>query len=196
MTRLLDIVLSCLLLITLSPFIIVAAIAIKLSSEGRVLFRQNRVGRNGVDFLMIKFRTMRTGKEHLGQLTVGNDTRITPIGRFLRKYKLDELPQLINVLLGDMSIVGPRPEVRKYVALYNDEQRRILKVRPGITDYASIAYTNEAELLACQPDPEKYYIEQILPEKIRLNARFISNPSVANYFRVILLTIKKLFFQR
>lgn len=194
MTRVLDIMLSLFLLLLLSPFILVIAICIKLSSEGRVLFRQKRVGKHGIDFLMIKFRTMSTGKEHLGQLTVGGDTRITPIGRFLRKYKLDELPQLMNVLLGHMSIVGPRPEVRKYVALYTPEQCSILNVRPGITDFASIAYANEAELLAQQSDPEAYYIRHIMPEKIRLNMIFISDPSVANYFRVISLTVKKLFF--
>lgn len=129
-------------------------------------------------------------------LTVGKDMRITAVGRYLRRYKLDELPQLVNVLLGEMSIVGPRPEVKQYVDLYNDEQRLVLAVRPGITDYASIKYKNEDELLLLQPDPERYYVEHIMPEKIRLNKIFITSPNAYNYFRVILLTLREIFARR
>lgn len=135
---------------------------------------------------------MRNGGDE-SLLTIANDTRITQFGLFLRKYKLDELPQLWNVLKGDMSIVGPRPEVKKYVDLYNEEQRKILLVRPGITDLASVKYLNENDLLSQQEDPERYYIEHIMPEKIRLNKVFIGTPTVYNYFNIIFLTFKKIF---
>lgn len=194
MTRLFDIILSILGLIVLCPVWILISIWIAIDSPGPVLFRQCRVGKNGVEFFMYKFRTMRTDAEKNGYLTVGSeDCRITRSGAFLRRYKLDELPQLLNVLKGDMSIVGPRPEVKKYVDLYNMEERAVLNVLPGITDFASIAYKDENELLARQPDPETYYIEYIMPEKIKLNQTFISAPTTANYFKVIFLTLRKVF---
>jgi lipopolysaccharide/colanic/teichoic acid biosynthesis glycosyltransferase len=137
---------------------------------------------------------MRVDAEQKGYLTVGReDARITAFGSFLRRYKLDELPQLINVLCNEMSIVGPRPEVKKYVDLYNQEERAVLTVRPGITDFASVAFKDENDILAKQPDPENYYIQYIMPEKIRLNQTFISQPTASNYFKVIFLTFRKVF---
>jgi lipopolysaccharide/colanic/teichoic acid biosynthesis glycosyltransferase len=161
---------------------------------GPVFFIQERVGRNDINFSLYKFRSMDYKSQNNIQITVGNrDPRITRSGYFIRRYKLDELPQLINVLLGQMSLVGPRPEVRKYVNLYNEDQRVILSVKPGITDYASIKFVNENDLLAKSTDPEKIYIEEILPHKIELNMIFINNPSLRQYFHIILLTLKKLF---
>ena len=154
---------------------------------------QVRVGKNGVDFILFKFRTMRIGAEKSGLLTVGGrDSRITRTGYILRKYKLDELPQLINVLMGDMSLVGPRPEVRKYVNLYSDSQLSVLNVRPGITDYASIEYSNENELLAKSNDPERTYIEEILPAKLSLNQRYIKEKSGVKDLRIIFQTLFKI----
>ncbi|MEG1573289.1 MAG: sugar transferase, partial [Bacteroidales bacterium] len=153
----------------------------------------NRVGRHNRDFCLYKFRSMSVGSDQKGLLTVGaKDTRITSIGYFLRKYKLDELPQLFNVLKGDMSLVGPRPEVRKYVNLYTPQQKQVLSVRPGITDYASIEYADENTLLGSSPDPDKTYIEQILPDKIRYNLKFIQNRSLKEYFKIIFLTLRKI----
>lgn len=191
MLRFLDWILSLLLLILCIPVFLLLALWIKIDSRGPVIYRQKRVGRYGKEFSMFKFRTMYQGNDKL-LLTLGDDDkRITPVGYYLRKFKLDELPQLVNVFLGEMSIVGPRPEVKKYVDLYTDEQKTILNVRPGITDYASIAYANENELLARHPNPEQYYIDKIMPEKIKLNRVFIDQPSIGNYFKIILLTAKK-----
>ena len=191
--RILDFFLSLLGLIILSPVLLIIAICIRLGSKGPVLFKQKRVGKDGIEFYMYKFRSMRTDAESDGYLTVGNsDKRITQIGGFLRKYKLDELPQLLNVLAGDMSIVGPRPEVKKYVDLYNAEERAVLNVLPGMTDFASIVYKDENELLAAQADPETYYIKNIMPDKIKLNQAFITSPTPGNYFKVIFLTIRKI----
>lgn len=196
MTRLLDIFLSFLGLLILSPVLLVIAIWIALGSKGPVIYKQKRVGKNGREFLMFKFRTMYTDAEKQGFLTVGTtDKRITPQGLFLRKYKLDELPQLFNVLTGEMSVVGPRPEVKKYVDLYTPEERSVLNVLPGITDIASVVYRNENEILATQADPEKYYIEYIMPEKIKLNQRFLANPTVVNYLKVIYHTFRKVFIK-
>lgn len=161
-------------LIALSPFLVIIAILIALESPGGFLFTQWRVGKNGRDFKLYKFRTMNPGSESKGQLTVGSkDTRITTIGYFLRKYKLDELPQLLNVLMGDMSLVGPRPEVRKYVNLYNPEQSQVLSVKPGITDFASIRYFKESDLLAQSPNPEQTYIQTIMPHKLSINLEYV-----------------------
>ncbi len=194
MNRLFDIFFSVLGLVISTPFFIVVSVLIKADSPGPVFFLQERVGKGGKSFRLVKFRSMRrNGQTGESLLTVGEDARITRIGRFLRKYKLDELPQLYNVLVGDMSMVGPRPEVKKYVDCYTEEQRRVLSVRPGITDMASIAYKNENEILKLQADPERYYIEHIMPEKIRLNQIFLSNPGPANYFRIIFLTVKSVF---
>ncbi|MCG6837377.1 sugar transferase (plasmid) [Fusobacterium vincentii] len=190
--RIFDIILSLFGLIILLPFMLIIAIFIKLDSKGTVFFKQVRVTKNGREFKIFKYRTMRVGSDKYSQITVGKDDRITKIGSFLRKYKLDEIPQLINVLIGDMSLVGPRPEVPKYVALYTDEQKEILKVRAGITDYASIEFSNENDLLALEEDPEKAYIEKVMPKKIELNKKYLSEISILTDIRIILLTIKKI----
>jgi len=194
MIRFFDIFLSIIGLVLLSPVFILICIWVKLDSKGAVFYKQIRVGRNNVDFELIKFRTMQKNSEQKGLLTIGErDSRITKSGFYIRKYKIDELPQLINVLKGEMSIVGPRPEVRKYVNYYTDEQKKILFVKPGITDVASIKYSNENEILKKHNDPEKAYIEIIMLDKIQLNMKYISNYSISNYFKIIFLTIKCLF---
>ena len=187
-----DIILSLFGLMILLPFMLIIAIFIKLDSKGPVFFKQIRVTKGGREFKIFKYRTMKVGSDKYSQITVGKDNRITGIGSFLRKYKLDEIPQLINVLIGDMSLVGPRPEVPKYVVLYTDEQKEILKVRAGITDYASIEFSNENDLLASEKDPEKAYIEKIMPKKIELNKKYLSEISVLTDIKIILLTIKKI----
>ena len=190
--RIFDIILSLFGLIILLPFMLIIAIFIKLDSKGPVFFKQIRVTKNEREFKIFKYRTMKVGSDKYSQITVGKDNRITKIGAFLRKYKLDEIPQLINVLLGDMSLVGPRPEVPKYVALYTKEQKEILKVRAGITDYASIEFSDENDLLASEEDPEKEYIEKIMPKKIELNKKYLSEISILTDIKIILLTIKKI----
>ena len=190
--RIFDITLSLFGLIILLPFMLIIAILIKIDSKGPVFFKQIRVTKNGKEFKIFKYRTMRVGSDKYSQITVGKDGRITKIGSFLRKYKLDEIPQLINVLIGDMSLVGPRPEVPKYVALYTDEQKEILKVRAGITDYASIEFSDENDLLASEEDPEKAYIEKIMPKKLELNKKYLSEISILTDIKIILLTIKKI----
>lgn len=193
MIRLLDILFSFFGLLVLSPFLIIIAVWIVLDSPGGAFFNQTRVGKSGREFKLHKFRTMRPDSEGKGQLTVGmRDPRITSIGHFLRAYKLDELPQLLNVLKGHMSLVGPRPEVPKYVALYSDHQRKVLSVKPGITDEASLQYFRENELLAQSDDPEKTYIEEIMPAKIGLNMDFVEQPSISAYFSVIFRTLLKI----
>lgn len=196
MKRCLDVTLSCIAILILSPLLLIVAIVIKTDSAGPVYYRQKRVGKNGAEFLMVKFRTMYEDADKRGGLLTmtTTDNRITGIGRFLRKYKLDELPQFFNVLKGHMSIVGPRPEVKKYVDLYTPEQRNVLNVRPGITDIASIRFKNEAEVLATQSNPEDYYIKHIMPEKIRLNQVYLASPTIGNYFRIIFLTITNVIF--
>lgn len=190
MIRFFDILASFLGLIVLSPVFLVIAIWIKLDDwKGPVFYKQMRVGRGGVDFGLYKFRSMFVGSDQKGLITIGgHDPRITRSGYFIRKYKLDELPQLINVLKGDMSLVGPRPEVRKYVDMYTEEQRRVLDVRPGITDYASIEYLDENALLALSDDPDRTYIEEIMPAKIRLNMKYINHKSLKEYLYIILKT--------
>ena len=190
--RIFDIILSLFGLIILLPFMLIIAILIKLDSKGPVFFKQIRVTKNAREFKIFKYRTMRVGSDKYSQITVGKDNRITKVGAFLRKYKLDEIPQLINVLIGDMSLVGPRPEVPKYAALYTDEQKEILKVRAGITDYASIEFSDENDLLASEEDPEKAYIEKVMPKKIELNKKYISEISILTDIKIILLTIKKI----
>ena len=190
--RIFDITLSLFGLIILLPFMLIIAILIRIDSKGPVFFKQIRVTKNGKEFKIFKYRTMKVGSDKYSQITVGKDGRITKLGSFLRKYKLDEIPQLINVLIGDMSLVGPRPEVPKYVALYTDEQKEILKVRAGITDYASIEFSDENDLLASEEDPEKAYIEKIMPKKIELNKKYLSEISILTDIKIILLTIKKI----
>ena len=172
-----------------------AIILIKSSSQGAVLFKQTRVGLNEKRFQILKFRTMVIDAEKRGgQITVGGrDRRITAVGYYLRKYKLDELPQLFNVLLGDMSLVGPRPEVPHYVAIYNSEQKRVLSVRPGITDIASIEFRNENEILASYEDPEKAYIEIIMPKKLEYNLKYIDKMSFKTDITLIFATLYKIF---
>jgi len=188
--RAFDIIVSLLAIIILSPLLLLISILIKLDSKGPVFFRQIRVGKNGVHFKIIKFRTMVSNAEKKGlQITVGKDPRITRIGHFLRKTKLDELPQLFNVLIGDMSFVGPRPEVPKYVEMYDEYQKIILKIRPGITDLASIEYQNENDLLANCLDPESTYIREIIPRKIELSIEYLRNISVLYDIKLIIRTI-------
>lgn len=190
MIRFFDFIFSLCGIILLFPVFLILYIAICLESKGGGFYKQLRVGRDGNDFYVYKFRSMRIGADKQGLITVGGrDPRITHIGYFIRKYKLDELPQLFNVLKGDMSLVGPRPEVRKYVDLYTDEQRRVLSVCPGITDYASIEYVDENTILGQADDADKAYIEQILPDKIRYNMKYINHRSVKEYFKIIFLTI-------
>lgn len=193
MKRLFDIFLSIIGLILLSPFFVIIALLIVLDSRGGVFYRQVRVGKDGKDFYLFKFRSMRTDSDKKGLLTVGGrDSRITRMGYFIRKYKIDELPQLLNVLFGDMSLVGPRPEVRRYVDLYSTEQKRVLSVKPGITDYASIEYSNENELLGKATDPEKVYIEEIMPAKLQLNLKYIAEQGITTDFKIIFKTIAKI----
>lgn len=188
--RTFDIVASFIGLILLSPILIIIAVFIKLDSKGPVFFKQKRVGKNKQIFEIYKFRTMVIDAEKLGkQITVGNDNRITKIGKFIRKCKLDELPQLINVLKGEMSLVGPRPEVPKYVELYDVYQEQVLLVQPGITDYASIKFRNENELLGKSKNPEATYIDEIMPTKIELNLLYIKNISLLEDFKLIFNTI-------
>jgi lipopolysaccharide/colanic/teichoic acid biosynthesis glycosyltransferase len=193
MIRFFDFFFTVLGLIILSPLFLIVAIWIKLDSSGPVFYRQTRVGKNNKDFKLLKFRSMVTDSDKKGLITVGGrDPRVTKSGYLIRKYKLDELPQLLNVLIGDMSLVGPRPEVRKYVDLYNETQRKVLSVKPGITDYASIEYIDENEILGRAENPEKVYIEHIMPEKIKYNMKYIQNRSVKEYFKIIFLTIGKI----
>lgn len=194
MIRFLDFLLSFLGLILLSPFFLLIALFIKISSSGAVLYKQSRIGLKGVEFSVYKFRTMRLNSDKLGLITVGGrDPRVTPIGYYLRKYKLDELPQLINVLTGDMSLVGPRPEVKKYVDLYNHEQSKVLTIRPGITDWASIYYRDENVILGHSADPEKEYIEKVMPDKIKYNLIYIENYGPVEYFKIIFSTLWHIF---
>lgn len=178
MKRLFDIFASAFGIILLSPVFLIIAIWIKLDSKGPVFYKQIRVGRGNKDFFLYKFRSMRIGADKAGLITVGGrDPRVTRSGYYIRKYKLDEFPQLINVLKGDMSLVGPRPEVRKYVEMYTPEQMHVLDVRPGITDLASIRYRNENELLEKADDPDRYYVEVIMQDKLRINLEYVQNHS-------------------
>lgn len=191
--RLFDLFSSSIGLVILLPFFVIIGLIIIIDSKGGVFYKQIRVGKNGKDFGLYKFRSMKIDADKKGLLTVGGrDSRITNIGYYLRKYKLDELPQLINVFFGNMSIVGPRPEVRKYVNLYTTEQQRVLTVKPGITDYASIEYFNENELLEKSENPEETYINEIMPAKLTLNLKYISEYSTLTDVKIILTTIKKI----
>lgn len=188
--RFFDFLFSLVGIIILSPLFVLVSILIKLDSKGAVLYKQTRVGKGNIDFKLYKFRTMKTNSDKKGLLTVGGkDARVTRIGFLLRKFKMDELPQLFNVLFGNMSLVGPRPEVRKYVNLYSPNEMIILNVLPGITDLASITYRNENDLLAAAENPEKFYIDEVMPHKLNLNLEYIENRSIQQYFRIILKTI-------
>ncbi len=191
MKRIFDIVASGIGLILLSPLFVILAIWIKCDSIGPVFYKQVRVGRNNMDFQLFKFRSMRVGSDKKGLITVGgHDPRITRSGYYIRKYKLDEFPQLINVFKGDMSLVGPRPEVRKYVDMYTEEQMHVLDVRPGITDLASIRYRNENELLERVNDPDKYYVEVIMPDKLRINLEYVARHSFTFDIRLMFQTFR------
>lgn len=191
MKRTFDIVMSGLGLICLSPLFLVLAVWIKCDSAGPVFYRQVRVGRYNKDFRLFKFRSMRPGSDRKGLITVGGrDPRVTRSGYYIRKYKLDELPQLINVFIGDMSLVGPRPEVRKYVDMYNAEQMHVLDVRPGITSFASIRYRDENDILAAAEDPDRAYIEQVMPDKIAIDLEYVAKASLATDIALIFRTFK------
>lgn len=193
MKRFMDFLLAGAALILLSPFMVLIGLIILLGSHGGILYGQTRIGLHFREFKLYKFRTMRPGSDQKGLITVGGkDNRITAEGYFLRKFKLDELPQLFNILRGDMSIVGPRPEVNKYVELYRERYRHILSVRPGLTDYASLEYISENELLGESDDPEKTYINEILPHKLDLADRYIANHSVLEDIKIMWLTFKKI----
>ncbi|MFM2018979.1 MAG: putative colanic biosynthesis UDP-glucose lipid carrier transferase [Bacteroidota bacterium] len=194
MKRAFDIIFSFFGLLALFPFFLFIGIWILIDSPGGIFYRQTRVGRNNSDFRLWKFRSMRPDSDKKGLLTVGGrDPRITNSGYFIRKYKIDELPQLINVLTGDMSFVGPRPEVRRYVDLYNEEQKRVLLVRPGITDIASLEYFEENELLGKSSDPERTYIDEIMPAKLKLNLQYIDKANLATDLGMIFKTVARIF---
>lgn len=193
MIRFFDFLFSLLGILILLPVFFLLFLAICFESKGGGFYKQLRVGRHSKDFYVYKFRSMRVGADQKGLITIGGrDPRITRVGYFIRKYKLDELPQLFNVLKGDMSLVGPRPEVRKYVDLYTDEQKKVLSVRPGITDYASIEYMDENTILGQADDPDRAYVELIMPDKIHCNMKYINNKSIGEYFKIIFLTCWKI----
>ena len=193
MIRFFDILLSSIGLILLSPLLLLVYVLVRTESKGPGFYSQKRIGKDGVPFRLYKFRSMRRGSDKGHLITVGGrDSRITKVGYYIRKYKIDELPQLWNVLIGDMSLVGPRPEVERYVRLYTPEQRIVLSVKPGITDYASIAFSNENELLGQAKDPEEMYINEIMPKKIEYNLNFINNRTLVEYFKIIFMTLCKI----
>lgn len=191
--RLFDVLVSLIMSVLLSPLLLVLALAVKFSSKGPVFYMQERIGKNEKPFRIFKFRTMFLDADKKGLLTVGGrDPRVTPVGYFLRKYKLDELPQLFNVVFGEMSLVGPRPEVKRYVDMYSKEQLKVLDVKPGITDYASIEYSNENEILGKAADPEKMYIDEIMPAKLRLNLKYVQEKSFFVDLKIIIRTVLKI----
>jgi lipopolysaccharide/colanic/teichoic acid biosynthesis glycosyltransferase len=191
--RLFDIVVSSIISLIFLPFGILISLIVLFGSRGGIFYVQQRIGKNGKAFSLFKFRTMRKNADKSGKLTVGmRDARITRFGYFLRKYKLDEFPQFINVLIGQMSIVGPRPEVKQYVDLYSEEQRKILSIKPGITDYASLEFFTESELLGKSDNPEKTYIEEIMPAKIELNKKYLANPTVGHDLKIMWRTFLRM----
>jgi lipopolysaccharide/colanic/teichoic acid biosynthesis glycosyltransferase len=195
MIRFFDILFSLLGLILFLPIFLIVGALIKISSKGPMFYKQWRVGINNKDFQVFKFRTMKVDSDKKGLLTVGGrDPRVTFVGYYLRNYKLDELPQLLNVFLGEMSVVGPRPEVRKYVDLYNDKQKDVLTIRPGISDWASIIYRDENLILEKSKNPESDYVNIIIPDKIRFNLIFINNYNIQEYFKIIYFTVLKIIF--
>ena len=193
MIRVFDVFFSGIGLIVLSPVFLILYILIRCESKGGGFYAQERIGKDGKPFKLYKFRSMRKDSDKGSLITIGgHDPRITHIGYFIRKYKLDELPQLWNVFIGDMSLVGPRPEVEKYTRLYTEEQKMVLSVCPGITDWASIEYVDENVILGQAENPDQAYIEQIMPDKIRYNMKWINNQSVMEYFKIIFSTFFKI----
>ena len=193
MKRLFDIIFSIIILLLGLPFFIIISILILFDGDINIFFIQERIGKNKIPFKLYKFRSMKTNSEKNGQITIGaKDSRITNIGYYLRKYKIDEFPQLLNVLMGHMSIVGPRPEVDKYVKLYSNEQNQILSVKPGLTDLASISYFEENKLLGESDNPEETYINEVMPQKIKLSLEYIDNQSFINDIKIILSTIRRI----
>ena len=193
MIRFFDIIFSIIGLVILSPLFIVLYLLIRIESKGGGFYSQERIGKNGKPFKLYKFRSMRIGSDKKGLITIGEkDNRITKTGFILRKYKLDELPQLWNVFIGDMSLVGPRPEVKKYTDLYTEEQKQVLQVRPGITDWASIKYVDENKILGESKDPDEAYVNLIMPNKIKLNMVYIQNQTLGEYFKIIFTTFKEI----
>jgi len=194
--RLFDIVFSIIILIVLFPLFLIISLWIIIDDGFPVFYLQERIGKDFKPFKLIKFRTMYKDADKKGLLTVSSkDNRITPSGYYLRKFKLDELPQFINVLKGEMSIVGPRPEVKKYVELYNDEQKKVLSVKPGITDEASLKYIDENDVLARSENPEWTYINEVMPEKLKINLQYIKNQNLLYDLKIIFWTAKKMFFR-
>lgn len=193
MIRFFDLIFSIMGLVILSPLFIVLYLLIRIESKGGGFYSQERIGKNGKPFKLYKFRSMRIGSDKKGLITIGEkDNRITKTGFILRKYKLDELPQLWNVFIGDMSLVGPRPEVKKYTDLYTEEQKQILHVRPGITDWASIKYVDENKILGESKTPDEAYVNLIMPNKIKLNMVYIQNQTLGEYFKIIFATFKEI----
>lgn len=193
MIRFFDIIFSIIGLVILSPIFIVLYLLIRIESKGGGFYSQERIGKNGKPFKLYKFRSMRIGSDKKGLITIGEkDNRITKTGFILRKYKLDELPQLWNVFIGDMSLVGPRPEVKKYTDLYTEEQKQVLQVRPGITDWASIKYVDENKILGEAKDPDEVYVNLIMPNKIKLNMVYIQHQTLGEYFKIIFTTFKEI----
>lgn len=193
MKRLFDILFSICILSLFLPFGLIIALCILIEDKGNIFYKQERIGQYGKPFKLFKFRSMRNNADQLGKLTIGmRDPRITRIGYFIRKYKLDEFPQFINVLKGDMSIIGPRPEVKEYVDLYTAEQREILNVKPGITDYASLEYFDEARLLGLSDNPKQTYIDEIMPAKLELNKKYLANPSFLHDLKLMWMTFLKM----
>ena len=193
MIRFFDIIFSIIGLVILSPIFIVLSLLIRIESKGGGFYSQERIGKNGKPFKLYKFRSMRIGSDKKGLITIGEkDNRITKTGFILRKYKLDELPQLWNVFIGDMSLVGPRPEVKKYTDLYTEEQKQVLQVRPGITDWASIKYVDENKILGESEDPDEAYVNLIMPNKIKLNMVYIQHQTLGEYFKIIFTTFKEI----
>lgn len=193
MIRFFDILFSIIGLVLLSPLFTVLYLLIRIESQGGGFYSQERIGKNGKPFKLFKFRSMRIGSDKKGLITIGEkDNRITKTGFILRKYKLDELPQLWNVFIGDMSLVGPRPEVKKYTDLYTEEQKQVLQVRPGITDWASIRYVDENKILGESKDPDEAYVNLIMPNKIKLNMVYIQHQTLGEYFKIIFTTFKEI----
>jgi len=193
MKRIPELFFALLAILFLIPLFLVVSFLIVIGSKGGVIYKQSRVGKNNRDFFIYKFRSMHINSEKSGLITTGSkDDRVTRIGHFLRKYKLDELPQLFNIFKGEMSIVGPRPEVRKYVDFYTDLQLHVLSVRPGLTDYASLVYMNEGELLGKHKDPEKFYVEEIMPEKLALNLKYLEDKNLKTDLQIIIKTMKQI----